>query len=554
MKTKYILTLMLAALMNVSCSDFLDREPLDQFDNDNIWTSENNVSIYAFNFYEQFVGYGNGDKTKGFYFNQFNDDMVSVGLSDFLKNVPAKSDDWKWETIRRANNMIEKVPTVNMSKEAKMHWIGVARFFRAFDYFEKTKKYGDLPWINKVVAVEDDKILNKGRDSRVLVMDSVLADLDYASTYMYADKGDNRVNANTALALKSRVCLYEGTFRKYHKISGGEKFLQASKEASLALMKNTKFKLCSDYRSIYNSVDLSKNSEIILYKTYLSGVLTHGISGFLTSSTVIAGLNKGAVESYVCKDGLPISQSTLYKGDRTIANVLDSRDTRLNKTIDNDLCYVNHTYKGTTSTTGYKNFKFVNEDLQPAERLSPANPTDAPIFWLAEVYLNYAEACAELGNLTQQDLDLSINLLRARSGVSPLKVIAGEPYSGLNGNTVVNDPKRDLTVNPMLWEIRRERRVELMMDGFRYDDLMRWAKGIYLDTTYNPELFLGANIKDTYVPDPDPAKNKIVLNAQGYIVAYSRTRTFDESKHYFLPIPSSQTTMNPALTQNPIWK
>lgn len=549
MKTRYFLTLAAAAFMTVSCTDFLDRQPLDQFSDGNFWTSENNVSAFAFGLYDQFDGYGNGNATRGFYFKQFNDDMVSQAFSDFDKNAPASSTNWAWDMIRKANVLLERVPGVPMSDAAKKHWIGVAKFFRAYEYFNKVKNYGDVPWINKSLDIKDDKILYKARDPRALVMDSVLADLNYACTNMYTPQGDNRLNRNVALALKSRVCLFEGTFRKYHKISDYEKFLQAAKDASAELINSNTYKLCDNYRSIYNSEDLSKNSEMILYKVYLAGVITHGMSGFLTSSTTIAGLNKGAIESYVCKDGLPISQSSLYKGDKKIEDVLTNRDNRLNQTIDDGLCYVNHTYKGTTSTTGYKDFKFVNENLSSADRLAPNNTTDAPIFWLSEVYLNYAEACVELGTLTQSDLDMSINKLRARAGVAPLKILGGLPYSGTNGDVAINDPKRDSDVSPMIWEIRRERRVELMMDGFRYDDLMRWSKGKYLDTTYNPELFVGANIKET---DPAPS-NKIIVNANGYIVAYNTTRTFDENKHYYLPIPTGQITLNPQLTQNPGW-
>lgn len=549
MKTRYILTLITAAFMTAGCSDFLDKQPIDQFSDGNFWTSENNVSAFAFGLYDQFDGYGNGNATRGFYFKQFNDDMVSQAFSDFDKNAPASSSNWSWDMIRKANVLLERVPGVPMSDAAKAHWMGVARFFRAYEYFNKVKNYGDVPWINKALDITDNDILYKARDPRVLVMDSVLADLNYASANMYASKGDNRLNRNVALALKARVCLFEGTFRKYHQIAGHEKFLQAAKESSAELINNSAYKLCDNYRSIYNSVDLSKNTEILLYKIYEAGVLTHGMSGFLTSSTTIAGLNKGAVESYVCKDGLPISQSPLYKGDKKIENVLADRDGRLGQTIDNGLCYVNHTYKGTTSTTGYKNFKFVNEELSSADRLAPNNTTDAPIFWLSEVYLNYAEACVELGTITQADLDLSINKLRARAGVAPLKVVGGLPYSGTNGDVAINDPKRDSDVSPMTWEIRRERRIELMMDGFRYDDLMRWAKGKYLDTTYNPELFVGANIKET---DPNPS-SKLIVNEAGYIVAYNTLRSFNESKHYYLPIPTGQITLNPNLTQNPGW-
>ena len=546
MKTKYILVVFAVALMTVGCSDFLNREPIDQFSDGNFWTSESNVSAFAFGLYDQFDGYGNGNTTMGFYFKQFNDDMVSESFSDFNKNAPATSTEWDWAVIRKANVLLERVPTVPMSDAAKAHWMGVARFFRAFEYFDKVKNYGDVPWINKSLDVNDAEILYKARDPRTLVMDSVLADLNYACTNMYEPKKDNRLNRNVALALKSRICLYEGTFRKYHGIAEDVKFLQAAKDASAELLSKT-YTLSASYRSIYNSLDLFSNPEMILYKAYVTGIITHGISGFLTSSTTIAGLNKGAIESYVCKDGLPITQSTLFKGDTTIGDVLSGRDGRLGQTIDTALSYVGREFKGTTSTTGYKNIKFVNDALIPAERNAPNNTTDAPLFWLSEVYVNYAEACAELGTITQSDLDMSVNKLRARASVAPLKVTGGAPYSGTNGDIAINDPKRDADVSPMIWEIRRERRVELMMDGFRYDDLMRWKKGKYMDTTYNPELFLGANIKVT-----DPTQLAIV-NADGYIVAYNTARSFVDPKNYFLPIPTGQITLNPNLQQNSGW-
>lgn len=547
MKTKYILVAFAVTLMTASCSDFLNRQPIDQFSDGNFWTSESNVSAFAFGLYDTFDGYGNGNTTMGFYFKQFNDDMVSEMFSDFVKNAPASSTLWDWTFVRKANVLLERVPTVPMSDAAKAHWIGVARFFRASEYFEKVKSYGDVPWINKSLDVTDDQILYKARDPRTLVMDSVLADLNYACTNMYDNQKDNRVNKDVALALKSRVCLFEGTFRKYHGIADYAKFLQAAKDASAELIAKA-YVLSPSYQANYNNMDLSKNTEMVLYKAYVAGIITHGMSGFLTSSTAIAGLNKGAVESYVCKDGLPISQSPLYKGDAKISNVLANRDGRLIQTIDTSLCFVNHTYKGTTSTTGYKDFKFVNETLIPAERNAPNNTTDAPLFWMSEVYINYAEACAELGTITQADLDKSVNKLRTRAAVAPLKIVGGAPYSGTNGDVAIVDPKRDADVDPMIWEIRRERRVELMMDGFRYDDLMRWKKGKYLDTTYNPELFVGANIA---LIEPNP---KVLVNAQGYIVAYNTARTFVETKHYFFPIPTAQITLNPALVQNPGWE
>jgi len=203
MKTRYILTFITATFITAGCSDFLDQQPIDQFSDGNFWTSENNVSAFAFGLYDQFDGYGDGNATSGFYFKQFNDDMASQAFSDFDKNAPASSStNWSWSMIRKANVLLERVPGVPMSDVAKAHWMGVARFFRAYEYFSKVKNYGDVPWVNKSLDITDDEILYKARDPRTLVMDSVLADLNYACTNMYANQGDDRVNRNVALALK----------------------------------------------------------------------------------------------------------------------------------------------------------------------------------------------------------------------------------------------------------------------------------------------------------------------------------------------------------------
>ena len=231
-------------------------------------------------------------------------------------------------------------------------------------------------------------------------------------------------------------------------------------------------------------MDLSKNNEVILYKSYVSGVMTHSVVGYTNSSTMMSGLTKDAVDSYLCTDGLPISLSPLYQGDDNITATLANRDLRLAQSVDDRLAYIGTpNEKGFTSSTGYKITKFDNDALTPSETLAPNNPTDAPIFWLAEVYLNYAEAAAELGELTQSDLDATINLLRQRAGVVPLML-----------SSVPDDPLRDQDVPALIWEIRRERRCELMMDGFRSWDIRRWGKLQYLDPSIKPAIFMGAKI------------------------------------------------------------
>lgn len=271
--------------------------------------------------------------------------------------------------------------------------------------------------------------------------------------------------------------------------------------------------------------------------------MTHSVVGYTNSSTMMAGLTKDAVDSYLCSDGLPVTLSPLYKGDDNIENTLANRDLRLAQSVDNTLAYIGTpNEKGFTSSTGYKITKFDNPDLTASEILAPNNPTDAPIFWLAEVYLNYAEAAAELGELTQTDLDNTINLLRIRAGVATLSLAS-----------IPDDLKRDADVPPLLWEIRRERRCELMMDGFRSWDIRRWGKLEYLNPLLKPAIFMGAKVP---VPQDD---NGPATDAAGYILPYGTNakREVEIPKNYLDPIPTGQQTLyilkGVEFPQNPGW-
>jgi hypothetical protein len=232
----------------------------------------------------------------------------------------------------------------------------------------------------------------------------------------------------------------------------------------------------------------------------------------------------------------------LYQGDANLNNTLANRDKRLKLSIDTtDLYYKGHVKNSLSSTTGYRVTKFLPDTntIKVIQTGANTNITDAPLFYLSEVYLNYAEAAAELGQITQADLDNTINKLRARAGVAPLILVS-----------VFNDPKKDADVPALIWEIRRERRVELMMDGFRYQDLLRWKKGPKMNTTLNPDITLGAKV---------PANSSIKLNAAGYLMAYdaSSSRDFLENKFYLSPVPTAQILLYPSemqkAMQNPNW-
>ncbi len=554
MKIFKITLAMICFVMLGSCTKDLELDTPDQFSDETFWTSENNVRAANWEFYNMFLGYGIGTGTSSdFYFSSFQDDQAAGTFQNFAVSAAATNANWNWAQIRKANIMIARVRNMTaLSQEAKNHWEGVARFFRALDYFNKVKIFGDVPYIDTELDISETSVIFKPRDSRKLVIEKVLADLDFATANLRTTDLANTINKSVAYALKARVALYEGTLRKYHTNLGltadANGLLTQAKDAALAIMDGT-FVLNPSYETPYNSIDLNNNKQVILYKKYITGVQGHSIINYLTSTTLMNGLTKVAVESYVTTDGLPISQvggAPLYAGDDGIDNVRENRDNRLLKTIADYTAYNGKLVNGRSSSTGYVPVKFLN----PATNQNGGqNDTDAPLYNYSEVLLNYAEAMAELGLLDQPALDRSINLLRARAGVAPLMYAGGDVMSGTAGTTIINDSKRTADISPLLWEVRRERRVELMMDGFRFDDLVRWRKGSYMTSSLNPDIFLGAKV---------PAAANVRTNPDGYLMPYlaTNTRTFLEPKHYLTAVPTGQISLYlpfGGMAQNPDW-
>ena len=565
--TRKYLPFLLLLLAGMGCKKYVDVTSPDTLVDPSYWKNENSVRTYAWEFYNMFTGFGNGSATNGdFYFPTLTDDQAAASFVQFPTSTASTNGEWSFTNIRKANIMLERIGDVAMSDEAKNHWKGIARFFRAFQYFRLVQTFGGVPWFETSLDISDTTQIYKPRDSRQVVMDKVLDDINFAVANLRQTDLANTVNKDVALALKSRICLFEGTYRKYHtelNLADADKYLQQCKEASQSLMSSAAYSLSANYQANYNSDNLAANKEMILYKKYEAGQLQHSLIAYNYSSTAMNGLTKSAVESYLAVDGLPISLSPLYQGDADISKVVANRDKRLKLTIDTIyLYYKGHTtlpgskvYLGLTSSTGYRPNKFLPDSnkLLTIPTGINTNFTDAPLFWLAEIYLNYAEAAAELDQLgkytlTQNDLDISINKLRARAGVAKLDY-KGSQQVGVNGVQFV-DPNKDANVTSLIWEMRRERRVELMMDGFRFQDLMRWKKGKYLDSNQNPDSFLGAKV---------PANGSITINGQGYITPYTATlqRTFTDPKNYLSAIPTSQILLYPPTTQsgmqNPGW-
>lgn len=571
--TKYLPAALILLTMGTACKKYIDVNNPDTLSDPSFWKNENSVRTYNWEFYNEFPGFGNGSGTNGdFYFSTLNDDQTPSSFTTFAANAPANSTDWTFNTtvlsasnvptytllsfgyIRKANIMLDRIDLANMDAVSKAHWKGVAHFFRAWTYFKLVQEYGGVPWYSHGIDVSDSVNVYKPRDTHQLVMDSVLADLNFAVANLRTVDQANTVNRDVALALKSRVCLWEGTYRKYHTeltMPNADQYLTAAKDAANTLITSGTYSLDPSYQTAYNSEDLSKDKEIILYKRYDAGVLMHSTIAYLYSTTILNGPSKAAIESYLCTDGKPITLSSLYQGDATLSAVKSNRDLRLGITIDTShYAYAGAAYNSISSSTGYRPIKWLPDTVKIKSYPTQinTNTSDAPLFWLAEVYLNYAEAAAELQDmgkytLTQDDLNATVNKLRTRGKVAPLTLAyLQDPASA--------DPKKDADVSSTIWEIRRERRIELMMDGFRYQDLIRWKKGSYFSSAANPDSWLGAKV---------PGNPKVILNANGYIMPYaaSTVRTFIDPRNYLSPLPTNQISLYPpaiqTTMQNPGW-
>jgi hypothetical protein len=430
---------------------------------------------------------------------------------------------------------------------------------RAQQYYQLVRMFGDVPYADQALDITDEGVIYGPRTNRDEVMDKVLEDLNFATTYINDVASKIAWSRSMANAMKADICLYEGTFRKYRKAedgqpapdaTGAQKFLTACKEACSAVMAKS-YALNASYQGNYNSIDLSANPEIIFYKAYKKTTFMHALVAYTCTSTQISGMTKDAFDAYLFTDGKPLALTArdknltppLVGGKLSLADMLAVRDRRLSETIDPVMLYTgnsNRRFTGDneqTSSTGYGIRKYDNGTLILADRnQTGSNYTNAPIFWLSVVYLNYAEACAELGSITQTDLDKTINLLRDRAGLPHLTVAVG-----------FSDPANNHGVSALIWEIRRERRCELIFDNwFRYWDLIRWHQLDKLDSATYPNILLGGDVRN----DPSCTAGKV-----GNLIDGSKggTRTYDK-KYYLYPVPSGQIDLNPQLSpNNPGW-
>ena len=554
----------MASMVLFTSCDLLNNDPYDSFTKNNFFTSETNVEMYTNYFYAEWSGYGNNGSYGTFYFPTLNDNQAVTGITPWdFTTISATDGTWdaSYEEVRRANILLENLDGVDMSAASMAYYKSLGHLYRAWQHFCVVRKFGDCYWVDHSLTTEDTDILYGPRQNRNTVMDNILADLNYAVDNMGEKNIDSRTayNVYVAQAIKAQICLFEGTYARYHQGNDerAEKYLQEAKTAAEAIINSGKFELtpgAEGYRANYNSLELAGNNEMIMYKNYVQDILRHATQDYCCGSTPTNGMSKSAFNSYLMKDGsLPTGEDKgvlgtagYDAGKPVIYALLEARDPRLAQQIDGYLCYVGNNrarYEGVegqigaaenTVTTGYGILKFDEPETPSGLRQSTTgNVTDCPLFWLAEILLTHAEACAELGE--DADATASINKLRARAGMPNLKL--------------QNDPANNMGVSDLIWEIRRERRVELMFDNNdRYWSLIRWHQLDKLDTEVYPDQTKGAWIDASW-----PGADQVKRDAEGYIdLNDTYVRKFEE-KHYLAPIPSSQSVLNPEIGQNPGW-
>lgn len=584
-KSILIASIALMGASFASCDDFLDdnRYPqTEEVDIPEFWSNEANVEREANLFLSTLKGYGNyraniqsttisgqGD----FYFATLSDDQV--GRTFAMQNwayTQAPSTDGNYtnpyRAIRQAMIILKGMETSTLDEAVRNNYIGIARLFRALNTYDLVRRYGDVIWIEELVTVDSEDILQGKREDRDLVMDKVLADLDFAIANISAESNKFGFSKDMARAAKAEICLFEGTFCKYRTqadngkgpdMERSKKYLEECVKACQPLMAS--YTLTPSYDNIYKMIDpdqFGAVSEIILGKAFKIDVMMHQLVAYTCSSTQICGITRDAFQSFLFTDGKPAATTTLNKsdvgemdaaGNYSIAKLLDVRDKRLSNLTDpyvycKGMTWTRDGAGAMDATTGYGVRKYDNTEMPVYNRITIGqNYTCGPIYWLSVVLCEYAEAKAELGTLTDDDLNKSINLLYARAGL-PAQTVAS-----LNA---INDPANNMGVSSLIWEVRRNRRCELMCDNnYRYWDLIRWHQLELLDSNTHPNVMLGANMTASKAyTDPELAAE--LKFTDGYLNGSLGVRSYDK-KYYLYPLPQDQLNLNKSLEQNPGW-
>ncbi len=482
--------------------------------------------------------------------NAIHQELNDISNGTYLPSADFGPWDQDYRIIRAANNIIEKADVIEFESIKMPLFKAEARFFRAYAYADLIRRYGDVPLIMRTLDVGEEELFEP-RVSVEVVLESIYSDLDYAAENLLS-KEDLSVSSNysevtkgAALALKSRVALRQGTWNKFHNNANYDKHLQIAKDASKAVLDGMEYNLFDlidadeDYKQLFKASGIGpENREAIWVWQY--GIDNDNRLRFTNYGSLVSqgdSISRSLVDSYLFMDGLPFNQSPLYEGQLSSLSDFNNRDPRLNGLVVKKGEVYNvqeETYTpNLIAASGYTIQKY----FELMEESNERNGTiDLIVIRYAEVLLNYAEATFELNDvISDADLDISINLLRSRVGMPDLS----------NAFVAANNLN-------MQGEIRRERRVELAMEGFRYDDLLRW-KTAEIEL---PKAILGVRLFVAEYPGVDPSGlNYATLNGEDSILVIEPAdkRYFDPAKNYLWPLPLDQMGLNPNLEQNPGW-
>lgn len=598
LNTYSILSLVLGALtlsLTGCQKDFLDRYPQTSITPEVFFKTEEDLSLYVngmLNLSDRWTYIG----------DQSSDNAATTAAVEIRTmmtgnpNSETITGGWSWSRLRTINYFLENYNKATVSEDIKNHYAGLARYYRAIFYYGMVKRYSDVPWYSKTLS-PGDEALKDPQTPRAVVVDSIMADLDFAAKSVREKVALGTPGKDVVLFMQAKIALHEGTFRKYHDELGlqasANSFLTIAEKATGQIMESGRYQIYStgkpnlDYATLFESQDLATNKEVILLNAFdQTKNRGQALNGYVFGDYEQSP-SRDLVQSYLMKDG---SRFTDIAGHDKFMYVkeFENRDPRLSQTLvypqwlrqpSND-SYVQQLNK---KFTGYHQLKgFVNSSDQVI-----MNGVDFAVHRYAEVLLMYAEAKAELGTLDQVALDKSINLLRKRVAMPDLKLAIA------NSNV---DPKlaqdyKNVTGSNrgVIYEIRRERRVELAFEGTRYEDLMRWNLGKILEQAPVGMYFPGLGEFDMTgdgVPDIKliaegqtipvikekntlgvPFSYYTVGNFGGDATVFLKNgvnggvsltdlqqRNFVEPMFYYRPIPQIQMILNPNLKQVFNWK
>ena len=613
-KICYILMAVLSAVMFASCEGFLTKPPQTALSPDSFFRSASDLELWTNKFYSDILEDTDIAET-------YADDMMGSSINTVQKGTrTASSKSWSTPSVDgngyiSSNGTFTPLMNINYFLEhssncqdeaVRERYNGVAYFFRAYFYYKMVRQYGDMPWYDYVIGSADTESLNKPRDPRGYVMMKVLEDCDKAYERLpeaWAAGPLFHVSKNAAMALKARAALFEGTFRKYHsgtpfvpqdqetydgKTISSQWFLEQAVEAAKTIMGKKSLYAGNtmgiapiaknaSYREFFVLEDADPNETILgrAYKSDEAVTVRHGIQFDMKNGKRSA--TQRFVNHYLKKDGTAYTEAELATME--YYDQFQNRDSRLAQTLQSPT----YVQIGATShesldwertVNGYRIIKYISDASHEGATTSTS---DFALFRYAEVLLNYAEAKAELGTLTDADVAATIDLIRARVGMPAMKTVP------VTADPLMEKyyPNAKGTQKAAILEIRRERTVELCFEGFRQWDLLRWKEGKWLTpaaTTGFQGIYIPA--LGEYDLDKDgmmdicvyqgtkpattaPASNVIEIGknwtltegTKGNLTYYaSENYKWDEGKDYLWPIPEDQRQItNGALSQNPGW-